>query len=455
MCFITEGTYDSGDSINHYLYARYAFTHPINFLESWSKPLVVELMAVPAQLGLRAVMVLQCVLVAASAWLAYGAARSLRLPWPWLAILFCYASPDFFRIQFSGLTEPTFAFVLMAGVALVLQGRASLGAAVVSFLPFARSEGFILLGVFVLCLALSKNWRALPWLGLGFVVYGVAGLFVYQDFLWVFTRNAYPTRNESYGHGQWAHFILSLPSTIGWVLYGLFWIGGLRMLWEWMKPAARLRPQQFTAELLLVYGSVVVFIGAHTIFWTFGIFGSFGLTRVLCCVVPLVSLIALRGVATLAGLARTEQVRHRVRVVLTAGVIVFLASGARAALRWERDFGRASDQILADEAARWALSQGRPPHVVFQHPYFALPLQVDPFGPQHSLMSAVHEKSWPLPVGTLVLWDEWYAVLEGKVPLEVLRQDPQYRLRWQRAMPRNRRKPTADSVRIAIFEKIR
>ncbi|UOQ78409.1 hypothetical protein MUN84_07500 [Hymenobacter sp. 5516J-16] len=100
--FITEGTYDSGDSINHYLYARYAFQHPINFLESWSKPLVVELMAVPAQAGLRGVMVLQCLLVAASAWFAYGAARALRLPWPWLAILFCYASPITSAFNFRG-----------------------------------------------------------------------------------------------------------------------------------------------------------------------------------------------------------------------------------------------------------------------------------------------------------------------------------------------------------------
>lgn len=454
MSFLTQGTYDSGDSINHYLYARYAFQHPINLLESWSKPLVVELMAGPAQLGLRAVMVLQCLLVAAAAWFAYAAARSLRLPWPWLAILFCYASPDFFRIQFSGLTEPTFALVLVAGVALALQGRPGVGAAVMSFLPFARSEGFILLGVYGFYLLVSRNWRALPWLGLGFVLYGVAGLFVYQDFLWVFTHNAYPMRNESYGKGQWGHFIISLPNTVGWVIYGLFWVGGLRVLWEWAKPAARLQPRAFTAELLLVYGSVVVFIGAHTLFWALGIFGSFGLTRVLCCVVPLISLIALRGVGAIASLSQDERTQNRVRIGLAVAVVGFLFCGARAAFRWERDFGRPSEQLLADEAARWARSQGPLPHVVFHHPYLALPLQVDPFGAQHSPMPAVREQSWPLPAGTLVFWDDWYAVMEGQVPLETLRQDPHYRLRWMRAMPRNRRKPTADSARIAIFEKL-
>lgn len=90
---LTRGTFDSGDSIYHYQYARYAFRHPLNFLESWSKPVVVALMALPAQAGLRGVMVLQCLLVAASAGLAYRAARCLQLPWPWLAIVACYAAP--------------------------------------------------------------------------------------------------------------------------------------------------------------------------------------------------------------------------------------------------------------------------------------------------------------------------------------------------------------------------
>ncbi|RPD49998.1 hypothetical protein DNI29_04165 [Hymenobacter sediminis] len=455
VTFLTQGTYDSGDSINHYLYARYAFEHPINFLESWSKPLVVQVMAIPAQLGLRAVMVLQCVLVAASAWLAYRSACMLRLPWPWLAILFCYASPDYFRIQFSGLTEPLFSLFLIAGVALALCGRAGLGAAVVSFLPFARSEGFILLGVYGFYLLLSRNWRALPLLGLGFVVYGVAGLFVYDDFLWVLTRNSYPLRNPNYGHGAPMHFIKSLPNTIGWVLFGLFWLGGLRMIWEWLRPQFRLQPRLFTADLLLVYGNVVVFITAHAIFWTYGIFGSLGLVRVLCSIVPLMSLVALRGVAMLSALFPNPAARQRIRLILAVAVVGFLFCGSRVAFRLERDFGRASDQLLIDAAVRWANRQGPMRYVTYAHPYAALPLQVDPFGPKRPDLIAVHSSDWPLPVGTYIFWDEWYAIKEKQVPFELLHNNPSYRLRWLGAVPRNRRKPTADSVRIAVFEKIK
>ncbi|MCR5888668.1 hypothetical protein LRS06_13005 [Hymenobacter sp. J193] len=449
----TQGTYDSGDSINHYLFARYAFEHPHNFLESWSKPLVVELMALPAQLGLRGVMALQCLLVAASAWLSYRAAHRLALPWPWLAILFCYASPDYFRIQFSGLTEPLFSTVLMAGVALAVLGRAGWGAVVLSFLPFARSEGYLLLGVYGLYLVLSRQWRALPWLGLGFFVYGVAGVFSeYHDFLWAFTHNAYSWRNPAYGSGTAGHFIASLPGTIGLVLFVLFWLGGLRMLWEWARPEMRHRPG-FLAELLLVYGSVVVFIGAHSLFWALGIFGSFGLTRVLCGIVPLVALVALRGVLALSQLGKSETVRQRIRIGVVVMVVGFLFSGARSAFRWQRDFGRASDQLLADKAVRWAATQPRPPHVVTAHPYFALPLGVDPFGAGHSYIRSIRDHQ-PIPAGTLVFWDDWYAVVEMGVPLNSLRGNPAYQPLWYGAMPRIRHKPSTDSVRMAIFRKL-
>ncbi|RSK35286.1 hypothetical protein [Hymenobacter metallilatus] len=453
---LTQGTYDSSDSIMHYLFARYAFQHPVNFLESWSKPLVVQVMAGPAQLGLRGVMVLQCLLVATAAGLAYDAARQLRLPWPWLVLVFCYASADYFRIQFSGLTEPTFSVVLMAAVALALRGQVAWGAAVISLLPYARSEGFLLLGVYGLYVLIARNWRALPWLGLGFMLYGIAGLFVYQDFLWVFTHNAYPVRNTDYtfASGQVTHFILGLADTIGWVQYGLLWLGVGGITWAWVRPGHRLRPDLFRAEVVLVYGCIVVFVAAHTVFWMFNLFGSLGLVRVLCSLVPLLSLVVLRGVWVCSQLFAASGRRRQIRAALLVVVVGFPFCGSRIAFRWERDFGRASDQLLLDEAARWAARQQVAPQMVYWHPYVAMATGLDPFGPRHSPPEALQTQDWPLPAGSLVFWDEWYAVIEGSTPLEALKANPHLRLRWLKAMPRNRKKTLNDSVRVAVFEKI-
>ncbi|WP_019947524.1 hypothetical protein [Hymenobacter aerophilus] len=454
---LTRGTFDSGDSIYHFQFAQYAFKHPHNLMESWSKPLVVALMAGPAQLGLRGVMVLQCLLVAAAAALAYRAARELRLPWPWLAIAACYAAPDYFLMQFSGLTEPLFSLLLVAGVTLALVRRPALGAAVLSWLPMARSEGFLLLGVYGLYLLLSRQWRALPWLGLGFGFYGLLGLAVYHDFFWLLTQNAYPLYNLNYafarGNNHASHFLLGLADTFGWVQFGLFWLGALAVAAGLARPVWRHRQPRLLAETVLVYGSIVVFIGAHTIFWVYGIFGSIGLVRVLCSLMPLLSLVVLRGVQLLADLVPAPR-RRLLRLGLLAAIVWFPFSGSRVGLRWQRDFGQAADQQVLDAAARWVRQQPRqPPLVVYSHPYAATALGLDPFAANRVRFVSLLDSNWPLPAGALLVWDEWYATVEDRTPFELLAQNPAYRIRWQQTQPRNPRKPTEDLVRVVIFEK--
>ena len=46
-----DGTGGSGDSIHHYLYAKYATAHPENFFNHWAKPLYVLLACSFAQFG--------------------------------------------------------------------------------------------------------------------------------------------------------------------------------------------------------------------------------------------------------------------------------------------------------------------------------------------------------------------------------------------------------------------
>ncbi|WP_188561173.1 hypothetical protein [Hymenobacter frigidus] len=290
MAFITRGTYDSGDSIKHYLFARYAFEHPLNLLESWAKPLFTLLAAGPAQAGFMGMKLFQCAVVATSAWCAYVVARSLRLPAPELTILFAYAMPDYFLIQFSGLTEPLFGLVLVGAVALGEPG-------------------------------------------------------------WVFARNPYATVSV-YGHGNWNHFLISLPGMLGWVLTLLAALGGGRMLRDCLRPARRQEPL-FSAELLLVYGSITVFVLAHTIFWARGLFNSFGLTRVLDVTAPLFAVVAVNGLAWLMELGRSTEARRRISIGATVAVVAFLFTGARNAFRWQRDFVRPPDQVVADTAAAW------------------------------------------------------------------------------------------------------
>ncbi|TPG67170.1 hypothetical protein [Hymenobacter nivis] len=455
--FITQNPYDTGDSIQHYLYARFAPQHPLNLLHSWAKPFFTLVMLGPAQLGYRALMLFQCGLVATSAWLSYRTARGLGVPYAALAILCCYAAPDYFRIQFSGLTEPLFGLVLVGGVALAVAGRPAWSAALVSWLPFVRSEGFILLGLWVLYLGWQRQWRALPLLLLGYAVYSAVGALVLHAPGWVFGQNAYPTIS-TYGHGGWGQFAVGLFYLLGWVIGTLAVLGGGQLLARAARRASWRLPS-FRAELLLVYGCVAVFVAAHTLFWVFGIFGSAGLVRVLASMTPLLAIIALRGLEVVCALGRTPAVRQRIALGAAALMVGFLFTGLRMGLRWQRDFAAPGDLALAEQAAAWYRQQPGAPvrSVVLDHPGIALALGVDVFDRQARPLAFAdgHPSVAQLPVGTLVFWDEWFSVVEGGLPLEMLATDPHFRQRWAGAQLRQADNPGRGVARLVVFEKVR
>ena len=456
--FLTKGTYDSGDSIKHYLFARYAFQHPANFLDSWAKPLFTLLAAGPAQAGFIGMKLFQCVVVALSAWGAYVVARALRLPAPELAVLFVYAIPDYFIIQFSGLTEPLFGLVLVGAVALMTTGRPGWSAAFISWLPFVRSEGFILIGIWVVYLAWQRQWRYLPLLVLGYGVYSAVGALAFGEPGWVFGHNPYAMVSV-YGHGEWGHFLLRLPGMLGWVITALAALGGVRMLYACGQPARRQVPL-FGAELLLVYGSITVFILAHTVFWAKGLFNSFGLTRVLNVMAPLFAVVALNGLAWVAGLSRSPQAQRRIRIGVAVAAVAFLFTGARNAFRWQRDFGRPPDQRVVEAAAAWLHRApelaGRP--LAYEFPYVAEALHNDPFDAKaHPIEGAINWLPPPgqLPIGTLLVWDDWFASREARVQLPQLQVDTRFRQRWSAALPRDPAHPERDTTRIVVFERVR
>ncbi|MEL5992688.1 hypothetical protein [Hymenobacter segetis] len=456
MAFLTKGTYDSGDSIKHYLFAHYAFQHPLNLLDSWAKPLFTLLASGPAQAGFIGMKLFQCVVVAASAWCAYVVARALRLPAPELAILFAYVTPDYFLIQFSGLTEPLFGLILIGSVALAMTKRPGWSAALISWLPFVRSEGFILIGIWVVFLAWRRQWRSLPLLVLGYAVYSVVGGIVFGEPGWVFGHNPYGTVSV-YGHGDWNHFLISLPGLLGWVLTVLAALGGVRMLRHCAQPERWQQPL-FSAELLLVYGSITVFILAHTIFWAKGLFNSFGLTRVLTVTAPLFAVVALNGLAWLAELGRSEKAQRRIRLAGAVAAVAFLFTGARNAFRWQRDFGQSADQQVAEGAAAWLRQTNnttRP--LAYEFPYVSMATQNDFFNlekhPSTNLNWAPHLEL--LPVGTLLIWDDWFFPVEGRLPMAQLQADNRFRQRWQAALPRDPYHPERDTVRVVVFERVR
>jgi hypothetical protein len=311
----------------------------------------------------------------------------------------------------------------------------------------------VLLAVWAVYLVVSRHWRFLPLLGVGYAISSLLGGAILGELGWVFGRNAYRYKVASYGHGDWADFIVHLPGLMGWVLVVLFWLGMGWSLLVWLRPALRRNPVQWPVELLLVCGSIVAYFGAHSFFWFLGIFQSLGMMRVLAALTPLASIVALSGLDAFSRLGREPQAQRRLRVGLAAVTLIYPFTGLNHAVRWRRDFGPQGELVLSQQIADWVRTAypAGPLALVTAMPALHFKLGTDPFGPTKYRPDVLFTNQ-PLPPGTVVAWDSRIAVLDYVLPLARLRADTRYALQWERGTPRNLTKPFAhDSTHVAIF----
>ncbi len=417
-----DGTGDAGDSVMHFLYARYAPLHPALFFDHWAKPLFVLLASPLAQFGFTGMKVFNALISGLTLIASYGLARHLHLRRPWLAPVFVLCCPQFFVLTFSGLTEPLFACLLAWCLLLLLRNALVPALVLASFLPFVRSEGLIMMGVIVCYLVVHGRSRPLPLLLTGSVHYGLAGWPVHGDPLWPFTRIPYARLSSTYGSGTPFHFVDELVMVLGVPVFILFWVGVLVVLVRSIRTRAWPPPP---AWLLLT--CVLAFMVAHGLFWWLGIFNSMGLGRVLVCVVPPAAVVALIGVCSIADrAARWRSAAGPWTVgLLTAYVLVFPFTPNPAAIWPDRDLRPLPDQHLITRTVEAWKQLDRPCGRVWSaHPCFPMALDLDPFDP------AVHQRTGPsvltdIRPGDVVFWDSWFCPVETGVTRSMLEAAPQ------------------------------
>lgn len=409
LALTTTGTYDAGDSVMHFQIARWAFAHPENFLSHWGKPLFTLVASPFAQLGFGGVKLLQCLLALGTGWMLWRSAHRLRLQPRWLAPLLGLAAPEFLLAQWSGLTEPLFAFLLLLGVFLFLHARPGAAALALSLLPFVRTEGFLLLPVFGLYLLLLRNWRALPLLAAGTVAYMLIGGVAKGDFLWIWTENPYADKSQNYGVGGILHFPAQYLFVAGIPIYGLTILGFLLLPLQLVRKS--LGPLR--ELLVLVVTPFVVYLGAHMFFWMTGTGHSMGLIRVLIGIVPLGALIALSGLQQLGQFLPWRALRWSLIGLVTAYVVLFPILPNPAAIQ-AADIELSVDQQMIQAAARWmAQEEGLGQRQMYSaHPSAAYFMGKDPFDPlQYRALTRLHDDD--PPVGTLILLDSWFGRVEA------------------------------------------
>jgi hypothetical protein len=417
-----NGTGDAGDSVYHYLFAKYAPNNPELYFDHWAKPLYVFIASPFAQIGFIGVKILNLLVVNGTLWLTYLVAKKLNVKHAWLTALILIFSPLYFILTFSGLTEPLFAFLLVLSLYFFFNKKLFWACLIISFLPYLRSEGLFFIGIFGAYFIYLKNWRSLLTLTVGSIVYGFAGYPFYNDLLWVFNKVPYAKMSSTYGSGDPFHFVLQLQYVIGIPIYILFWLGILAWFVDLIKKKITMNITYF------IYGSVFAFILAHSIFWYYGIFNSMGLKRVLICVVPLIGIIALKGF----NLIYEFQIKPNLQKVLSAIFIIYLVifpiTSNPAAIDFEHDLSLNLDQKLAIKVTQRINNIDSGYNRLFtSHPFMCETLNINCFDESRKKdldRSTLNE----IKKGDIIVWESWFSVVEHGIQKEVLDKNPRFEL---------------------------
>jgi hypothetical protein len=274
---------------------------------------------------------------------------------------------------------------------------------------------------------MQKKWKYIPWLITGTFIYSLAGYSVYHDLFWVFNTNPYNRLSSNYGQGDIFHFVVQLQYVTGIPIFLLFWAGIVYFLFSFI------RKKNQSKEFFLIYFPFLVFFIAHSLFWYLGIFNSAGLKRVLLCIIPYVSIISLYGFNFLSKIISgfNASFNKYLEFILVSYIIIFPFTKNPAALNFKKDLKLNEDQISADRVVDYIKKEKMNTcRIIYAHPYLSELLNLDPFDTSQNV-ELNGQSINTLKKGDLIVWENWFAVIEKKVSKESLENNSNFKKIFQ------------------------
>lgn len=410
--------YGGADNVTHYQIAKNAFKHPELFLNLWGKPVYTTLLAPFTLGGYKAAKAFN--LLVAVCTLVYSSKISNRLyPGSRLfTILLIAFAPVYFQITLSCLTEVLFSFVLVLAVYWFVCDKFPLSAAVLSFIPFVRSEGVILLPIFALALMLERSYRSVWLLALGALLYGVIGCFVFSDFLWFIHRQPYSLGASIYGNGELFHFVKESGAIFGLPLTALT-LAGL-FLWVGDIGRQKTRRSKETSRFVIITGSWFLYLSAHSYVWWKGMGGSLGLIRVIGGVIPLAALTAMKTFEFAQRKLKKETTAYTIFSVFAILQMTFLFTQNPIRLK------AGPTEKLIQKSAEYIRCHEEGEKVFYFNPLLIHFLKIDPYDVTQCNSGVANKKqpSRNMASDDLLVWDAHFGPNEGGVQLSDLENDP-------------------------------
>lgn len=415
----SEGNWGGADSYSHYRISRYAFKYPHLFLDLWGKPVFNILSSPFSQFGFLGIKIFNVGVALLSAFIAYDFAKINKWHASYMAILMLLFAPIYFIIIPSGLTEPLFGLVLISAVWFFFKDRFILSSIIISLLPFARNEGFVVLPLFLTAYLLKKEYRAIPFLGFGFFFFSLIGWPVYRDFFWIFPQSQGGGDQGIYGTDSLFHFVYSIDDILG-IPILLFWLFGFAFsTYAVLKNFRKINNEHYF--YLLVVGGFLVYFAAHSVVRWLWEGRSLGLIRVIAGVVPLAVLIAIRGMDEILKTVERHKMRSLV-IVFVAGIVITLYPF----FKYPVPIPPGGEEKFIKISSEWLKENDLDKQRIFYFdPYLIHLLNFDPYDQSLSIQG-VADKLQPsnnMSLGDLLVWDAHFGPNEGGVQLDNLMND--------------------------------
>ncbi|MBL4592821.1 MAG: hypothetical protein JKX68_03275 [Flavobacteriales bacterium] len=419
--FNLDITGNSGDSITHYLYSHFAFKYPHFFLHHWAKPLFVLLSSPFAQFGFKGIIIFNSICITLTALFSFYTAKNFKIENPLLVYVFIFFAPLCFKLIFSGLTEYLFALFLIIGIYLMSKSKYLFSIVIISFLPLIRSEGLLILGVFGCYLVYNKQYKIIPYLFTGQLLYTIIGAFYFNDILWVINKIPYANLGSPYGKGELLDFVHRLNYVIEKPIYFLLFIGSISILISFIRKGFKKNDSQKT---ILILGSFAVLFVAHSIFWWKGIFNSMGLPRVLIAVIPVIAIIALIGLQTITSKLKNSILKKTVVGSFILLICFYPFTNRLEGVVFNDELFVIEENRLIEEEVTPYIKKEFPDYknqrLYFSHPYLSIALDIDYFNTRHH-REIQHLQLDTIESNSIIIWDDWFSPIEGDTELELLK----------------------------------
>lgn len=428
------------DSWNHYLYARFAPSHPELFADQWGKPFFTLIASPFAYFGIEGVYVLNILCMAAGAWLLYLTSKRLNFKMPWMAPLFFLFQPVVFGNIISALTEPLNAFVICLALYWLASLRYVPAAVLISLFPFFRSEGIILWVIVLVFFIIRNRWKPLLWMFSGTLVLSLAGALVSGDLFWILTHNPYfkaeIDNRFQIGHGDFLHYLHAQRQIWGIAVTVLSALSILWLLTHVVYLVQRKTPEEKSRFCFwLIAPMFLAFFLAHSWIWYKGSFGSHGLLRVFLLTSPLAAILA----HYVTDKIMTLEI-NIIKKVYVAGSVILMITGAyegnKTPYPWQ-----STPTVVAfpgepqlGKAMSFIEKQGLKNKVlVHQLPWLNAKLGLDPWAkPDNAKTFYIWSidkrqgQDW-MPDSAVVLWDNFHARRDAPMTLSDMRKLRQYK----------------------------